>query len=160
MWRNRTSILFLASLLLWLWAHAAIAAPAASPAARCHALGTDDTLRPIPASLVAKARQLFDLSAMPDAEITRSTYYRCFAHDVLICTSGANLPCGKANRRRTIPGASAWCVDHPDADFIPMVATGHDTIYRWQCRGGKAVIVGTASRLDQRGFIAALWKRA
>ena len=56
----------------------------------------------------------------------------------MLCNEGANLPCGKANIRRSLPGATAWCKEKPNSSFIPMVATGHDTIYTWHCVNGVA----------------------
>jgi hypothetical protein len=144
---------------IWLLTSATPPAPAASPAALCRKLGTDDRLRAIPDSLVPAAIRLFYLHTMPAAWVRRSTYFRCFDRQVLICNLGANLPCGKGNASRRLPAADKWCADHPDADFIPMVVTGHDTTYRWRCAGKKAAVTGTPLALDQRGFIARFWKR-
>jgi hypothetical protein len=132
---------------------------AAPPAALCHSRGTDDRLRPLPPSLTGKAIDLFGLSAMPPEQIRRTTVYRCMAGQVMLCTVGANLPCGKANTDRHSAAADGWCGGHPDSDFIPMYVTGHDTIYRWRCAGGRAITVGKPLRVDRRGFIARLWKR-
>ncbi|MGH7101547.1 MAG: hypothetical protein ACREFJ_04040 [Acetobacteraceae bacterium] len=133
---------------------------AASPAAACRRLGTDDQLRPIPGSLVPAATRLFGLEAMPANQVERSTVFRCFEGKVLVCNYGANLPCGKADTRRTLAGASGWCATHPDAAFIPMYVTGHDTIYRWRCHGGQAVTTATIFSVDPRGFIRQFWKPA
>lgn len=146
--------------LAWLLLWPMPAALAGSPDPLCRAAATDDTLRPVPDSLVPAARRLFRLDAMPAEQIGRSTYFRCAAGRVLLCNAGANLPCGKANTSRQLPGAEAWCAEHPGADFIPMSATGHDTAYRWRCNGARAAIVGAPLKLDRRGFIARFWKRA
>ena len=135
-------------------------ARAASPAALCRSLGTDNRLRPLPRSLTGKASELFGLSAMPPDQVRRTTVYRCMAGHVMLCTVGANLPCGKANTGQHSAAADEWCTDHPDSDFIPMYITGHDTIYRWRCTGGSAITVGKPLRVDRRGFIARFWKRA
>jgi hypothetical protein len=126
----------------------------------CGTPGTDDTLRPIPETLVPAAVRLFQLEAMPAEQVRQTTYYRCAGGRVLLCTTGANLPCGKANTSRRLQAADAWCAEHPGSDFIPAFATGHDTIYRWRCRGGRAATVGAAMKLDRRGFIARYWKPA
>ena len=136
------------------------AAGPASPAAFCRTVRTDDRLRPIPDSLVPAATRLFQLAAMPPGQVRRSTYFRCAAHHVLLCTVGANLPCGKANTQRHLPAADAWCAAHPGSDFVPMYVTGHDTIYTWLCRGTAATIVRRRFKVDRRGFIAEFWKRA
>ncbi|MGH7067158.1 MAG: hypothetical protein ACREFO_14705 [Acetobacteraceae bacterium] len=140
-------------------ASVAAAPAAASPASVCRKLGTDDRLREIPRSLVPTAARLFGLEAMPAAQVQRSTVFRCFEGQVLVCTYGANLPCGKADTRRDLAGATEWCTKNPDADFIPMYVTGHGTIYRWRCHDGKAVISAAIFTVDPRGFITEFWKR-
>ena len=41
-----------------------------------------------------------------------------------------------------------------------MFVTGHDTVYRWHCSGGKAVTEGIVETVDARGFLSRLtaWK--
>ena len=138
-------------------------APAAqaaeTPAQHCRRVGTDDATRPIPASLVPAAKRLFGLEA-PDDAVRRTTVFRCMGGAVLICTVGANLNCGKANTDRALASARRYCREHGDAPFIPAFVTGHDTAYRWQCRGGEAVAGEPAEALDARGFVARLWKPA
>lgn len=124
----------------------------------CRGAATDDVPRPIPESLVPAAVRLFGLEAMPPEQVRRSTVYRCDAGRVLVCNLGANLPCGKANTRRTLPEADAWCAEHPGSDFIPMYVTGHDTVYRWHCQDAKAATIGKPLAVDRRGFISRLWK--
>jgi hypothetical protein len=83
--------------------------------------GTDDGLRPIPQSLVPAARRIFSLK-MPDQQVLHSTVFRCAKGHVPVCSYGANLPCGKANSDRDLPGTEAWCHNHPNADLIPRFA--------------------------------------
>ncbi|MGH7111795.1 MAG: hypothetical protein ACREFK_15360 [Stellaceae bacterium] len=147
------------AIAIGLAAGATLPAAAASPAALCRKLGTDDHLRPIPPALVPAARRLFDLHAAPAQWVRRATVFRCFAHHVLICNLGANIPCGKADTRRDLPAADRWCAGHPGSDFIPYVVTGHDSIYRWHCAGARAAASGPARAVDARGFIARFWKR-
>lgn len=137
------------------------AAPAAaeSPGQYCGAAGTNDSLRPIPQPLVSTARKLFDLGAMPESQIRRSTWLRCDRGRALLCNEGANLPCGKANTRRDLPATEQWCKVHPNSDFIPAYVTGHDTIYAWKCSGTTAAITATVFQTDRRGFISQFWKR-
>ena len=130
----------------------------AQEAARlCREMGTDDTLRTVPASLVPAAKRLFALR-MPSSQVQRATVFRCVEGKVVLCTWGADLPCGKANTQRRLPSAEAWCRDHPDTDMIPTFATGSDTIYRWRCAGGAPQIVEQAADTDARGFVARYWK--
>lgn len=135
-----------------------VPARAETPAQICARLDTDDTLRPIPASLVPAVNALFE-TRMPSQYAVNSTVYRCAEGHVLICTSGANLPCGKANASRTNTGAAEWCRQNPDAVFVPAFATGHDTIYEWQCRGQVPIAASQTYAVDSRGYIAELWKR-
>ena len=143
-----------AGLLLAPAAHAA-----ETVAQLCRRVDTDDTPRPIPALLVPAAARLFGLD-MPDDAVRRATVFRCMEGAVLICATGANLPCGKANTSRTLDSAARFCRNNPDAPFVPAFVTGHDTIYRWQCRGTEAVAGEPAEALDARGFMARLWKPA
>lgn len=152
-------IVWLAALLGLAGAFFAAPARAASPATYCQQAGTDDTLRPIPESLVPAAVRLFGLSHVPADAVQRGTYYRCYDHHVFVCNLGANLPCGKADTSRDLAGANQWCAENPDSDFIPMYVTGHDTIYRWRCAGPKAVTTGTLFHVDPRGFVAEMWKK-
>jgi hypothetical protein len=135
-----------------------IAAPRAgeSPHAYCARVGTDDTLRTPPRSLTPAIRRLFNLKG-PNAP--KTSYYRCAAGRLLVCWVGANLPCGKANTSRTLPGAAQWCRTHPNSDFIPMYVTGHDTIYSWRCIGDAAHAGALIGKLDGRGFFAEYWKK-
>jgi hypothetical protein len=135
-------------------------ARAVPPRDYCRQIGTDDTLRPIDRSLLPAAVRVFHLERVAADEVLRSTYFRCAERHVFVCTVGANLPCGKADTRQTLPGTDEWCAAHPGSDFIPMVATGHDTIYRWRCNGSVAAIAGRTLDVDRRGFIAQYWRRA
>jgi hypothetical protein len=121
---------------------------------------TDDTLRPIPQRLVPAAKRLFGLDRMPDRQIRRSTVFRCAGGHTLLCNYGANLPCGKANADRRLPGAEAWCHVHPDADFIPHFAIPSGNIYAWRCVAGAPRIVSQIDDIDPQGFVARYWKPA
>src|SRR6516165_12839607 len=68
-----------------------------SPVEYCQQIRTDDTLRTVPPSLVSAVVRLFQLEAMPLAQVERSTYFRCADGQVFVCTVGANLACGKAD---------------------------------------------------------------
>jgi hypothetical protein len=133
-------------------------ARAETPTQTCSRVGTDDTLRPISISLVPAVNTLFHTSVPPQMALD-STVFRCADGHVLACTTGANLPCGKANLSLTSTGAAEWCRDNPSAAFVPAVATGHYTIYQWRCRNGSPEIVRQMSAVDSRGFVAGYWKR-
>ncbi|WP_325598808.1 hypothetical protein [Rhodopila sp.] len=134
--------------------------PAASetPAAICKRLKTDDRQRPIPESLVPAVNAAFG-TRLPAHIAVGTTVYRCADGHVLVCTAGANIPCGKANTSRTPgPGPRDWCRNNPNADFIPAVATGHDTIYAWACKDGHPRIIRQMEQVDRRGFMSRYWK--
>ena len=85
-------------------------------------------------------------------------FVRCAGKKLLACVIGANLNCGKANLSRSLPGASEFCRSNPDADNIPMAATGHDTIYAWRCVGKRAVAGKAVVVVDSDGYDAGNWK--
>jgi hypothetical protein len=140
----------------------ALAVPLAGaerPTAVCARVGTDDTPRAIPEGLVAAVNAVFG-TRMPVKVAVATTVFRCADGHVLVCTTGANLPCGAADTSRTPgPGAVEWCRTRPSADFIPAFATGHSTIYAWRCENGQARIVRQLQGVDPRGFVARYWKR-
>ncbi len=158
--------------LAWLAILAAvlIAAPAraaddADPFTVCKA--TPDLDEPVIAKRVsramlnrmAKALKLQmtarDLDAMREA-----FYWRCMNADVYVCFVGANIPCwSKADTSRTSEGATTWCAEHPNDEFVPAYATGHETIWAWRCDGDQAVITNDAPPLDPRGFLVQQWAR-
>jgi hypothetical protein len=138
--------------------HLASAAPAETPAQFCTGVTTDDTLRPVPESLVPAVNTVFG-TRMPARMATDTTVFRCASGHVLVCTTGASLPCGPANANRTPDaGMQQWCRDHPAEAFIPAVATGHDTIFEWRCRDGTPQVVRQTQTVDPRGFISAYWQ--
>jgi hypothetical protein len=130
---------------------------AETPAAFCARVGTDDTLRPIPAALVPAVNAAFH-TAMPADVATHMTVFRCVDRRVLVGGVGANLPCGKADTRPVSVGGAHWCAEHANAPFIPAYATGHATIFDWRCRDGAPVITKQRFKVDRRGFVAAFWR--
>jgi hypothetical protein len=137
-----------------------VAARAQDVQSLCARMADDDRVRPIPAVLVPKARRLFDFSPdSPSAYIRKSTSFRCMRGKVWLCNYGANLVCGKANPNRTSAGAADFCKQNPGSDIVPMAATGHDTIYEWNCVGDEAHIARQIETVDPRGFITENWKR-
>jgi hypothetical protein len=127
-----------------------------TPRHYCARVGTDDTLRKPPRSLGADIRRMFGIDGK---YALQASYWRCAGSDVLVCTIGANLPCGKADTTTRMPAASKWCGTHANSDFIPMVVTGHDTIYAWRCVGRTAKPGAQTGHVDARGFFADNWKK-
>jgi hypothetical protein len=125
-------------------------------AAYCRRSANNSDARPVPDSLAPLVAKAFAL----DEQVVRgASYYRCADGLLLACAIGANLPCGKGNVSRQIPGADEFCRRNPSSNFIPMSITGHDTIYAWRCAGGFAAPGRPVERLDRQGFVARYWKR-
>jgi len=153
-WRARVILSTTATLALaGSLSFCAEAAP--SPRAYCAKVVNDDQLRAAPPSFGNAIKELFDISGI---FAVQTTNYRCADGKVLLCNEGANLPCGKANLGKDLPGATTWCKSNPNSNFIPMVATGHDTVYRWRCVKGVATPGAPLSEIDPRGFFADEWK--
>ena len=109
----------------------------------------------VPPNLVPAVAAAFgiDKDAVPN-----TAFVRCAGAKLMGCYVGANLDCDKANTHRVLPGAAAWCRQNPGPTNIPMVATGHDTIYEWSCKGRRAVAGRQVMKVDPRGYIADNWK--
>ena len=118
-------------------------------AANTEALAVPDALAPA----VAKA------FGVDDQAVRGASYYRCVRGRLLACVVGANLPCGKADVRRRLPGVDDYCRQNPGSTFIPMAITGHDTVYAWRCAGAVAAPGRPTERVDGRGYVARVWKR-
>ena len=109
----------------------------------------------VPADLIASVAKTFQVD---DATVSSGAFVRCVGAKLLGCYVGANLVCDKADTRRSLPGATAWCRDNPGSTGIPMSATGHATIYDWSCKGRHAVSGKTLMPVDAQGYIAENWK--
>lgn len=134
-----------------------LAPPAAalSRAAYCAAGARSGAPVPVPKPLEAEVARTL---GVPLDLVRRGAFVRCAGAKLLACWVGANLNCGKADARRSLTGATAYCRANPNADFIPMVATGHDTIYAWRCAGGRAVAGKAVRAVDPDGYDAGNWK--
>ncbi len=136
------------------------------PFAYCAAVGTIDapdaryTGAKVPDS-IAKALQKAT-GAAPDAPLTifvQNSYWRCMDGKVYGCFGGANLPCtAKADTNRT-PTAEEkdFCKANPNADVVPAVVAGRETVYEWQCKNGAPEIVKQLATPDARGFLSQFW---
>jgi len=155
---RRNSIVLLVLSTIALLAGTASWAQTEAPAQYCKRVGTDDTLRATPPSPAPEVRRLFRLDIQDEA-VAQTSFFRCMAGSVMVCTKGANLPCGKANASRSLPAADQYCGASPDSDLVPMSVTGHDTIYQWRCVGTSAVAGGEVERTDERGFFIRFWRR-
>jgi hypothetical protein len=126
-----------------------------APRRYCADIVNDDTVRPAPPALAGAIKRLFNIGGKYALETTQ---YRCADGKVLLCAIGANLPCGKANTSTDLPGVNDWCPQNPNASFIPMFVTGHDTIYEWHCEGNVAKSGKRIGTVDAHGFFTEYWK--
>jgi hypothetical protein len=123
----------------------------------------DDTVRNYQPSLHDAALKAFkkffpDAARKPtDEMLAGQAKFRCMGGRIHACFIGANLPCSKMNTDKVNTGADAFCKDNPAAESVPMVATGHDTIYSYRCKDGHAEVARTLYQTDQRGFAQSLW---
>jgi hypothetical protein len=131
---------------------------AGAPGPVCRPSETDTATRPIPLSVAPAVIASFGVRMTPD-EVVHTGVMRCVGGQPLACLVGANLNCGKADTRTSNAGASRWCGDHPNADFVPAFAAGHETIYAWRCEGARAVVERQVEHVDRQGFVAENWRR-
>lgn len=135
------------------------AAEITDPEQYCRKVGDDDTLRYFPKSLLPRIQRLLGVPVYEDESPIRYAF-RCMGKAVYVCNHGANIPCVKGNTSRSIPEVTAFCRQHPDADGVPAVATGHDTIYDWRCQGEEAIAEkNKIITLDRRGFKSIEWQK-
>jgi hypothetical protein len=87
------------------------------------------------------------------------TIWRCMGRKVYACNFGANLPCdSKANTDKTPTQAMAdFCKESPNADFIPMSVTGHETIFSWRCVKDLPELIEQIAQVDAAGYLANIW---
>lgn len=111
--------------------------------------------RPLPAALQRLAAKALDTDI---ASLQAAAYFRCSHGRLLVCTVGANLSCGKADTDENPRPVVAFCRENPDASIVPMVVTGHDTIYSWSCVHGAPQLQEPAAALDADGYLVDHWR--
>jgi hypothetical protein len=148
----------LLAIALAVWSFALAGARAEDLNAYCARVGDQDQPKPIPPDLVSQAIRLFYVTPVDPQQVEKSTVYRCMRGALWLCNYGANLSCAKANVSRVSKGAKNYCREFPNSSVVPMFATGHETIYTWECAGEEPRIKA-AEKVDERGFIANQWKR-
>jgi hypothetical protein len=146
-------------------------APLDDPSGFCAAVGTAD--EPEGAGYTGPkvpdwmARALWRASGgVEDAdEDTFSMAYlaewRCVDGAVLACSYGANIPCGSKADTETTPGEGAlwWCRENPDAEWVPVAATGRSTVFSWRCVGTRPMVERQWFSVDARGYQVEFWYR-
>lgn len=174
--RTMTGIAFLLSVMLAACQPRQIAKPVeqapaqqqtySDPFAYCAAKGTIDapdagyTGDALPDALIDAFYTAagLDPSGMPSEVFKQQTFWRCLDGKVYACSVGANLPCQVKMKIDPTPSEpiKAYCTTTPDAEFVPMSVTGHDTIFSWRCVKGKPEVTHV-EELDTRGYMKRIW---
>lgn len=137
-----------------------------NPFEYCKAVGTADTPGAeytgpkMPESITGVLRRDMGVSdTMPKEMFDDGTYWRCMDGSVYACNVGNNLPCQDKADVSKIPndGMLNYCGENPDADLIPMYASGRATVYEWKCANGTPEIVKQVAKTDKAGYIADIW---
>jgi len=137
-----------------------------NPFEYCKAVGTIDTpgseyIGPkMPDAISEKLRRDWGVSeSMPVDMFNDGTYWRCMDGNVYACNVGNNLPCqDKADvSKEPNDGMLNYCGENPDAEFIPMFASGRTTVYEWKCDDGTPEIVKQIAETDKAGYIKSIW---
>ena len=125
----------------------------------CTQAVNDDTVHPYePALHTAFAAAFGDAKGPPPEDDLKTGAYRCMDSHLVGCLVGANLPCFKMDASPQNKGADAFCQGNANSDSVPLVASGHGSIYEYKCVGNRAEIKDTMYQLDKRGFARDLWK--
>jgi hypothetical protein len=87
------------------------------------------------------------------------SFWRCVDGKVKACFVGANLPCqAKADlSKEPNSGITDYCKENKDAEFVPAVASGRETVYEWLCKAGVPEIGKQVMNADAQGFISEIW---
>jgi hypothetical protein len=109
----------------------------------------------VPMNLWPGVATVFELN---DDAPRDAAFVRCVGDKLMGCYVGANLNCDKADTRRTLPGATAWCRQNPGSKGVPAATTGHATIYDWSCNGRRAAARNAVLTVDRQGYVADNWK--
>jgi hypothetical protein len=128
--------------------------PARAAPSSC-AVGVGPTASTVPTGLLPKVAKAFKIS---EDQVRSTASVRCVGPTLMACWVGANLDCGRADVRRSLLGATAFCRANPGAAVVPMAATGHATIYDWKCAGRRAQAGKPTVAVDRQGYISANWK--
>ncbi|MGE3960951.1 MAG: hypothetical protein AB7F65_04645 [Dehalococcoidia bacterium] len=136
------------------------------PWAYCAAVGTVDAPdehyagEAVPVAVAEGIR--FATGASADAPLeffTTGTTWRCMDGEVYACTVGANLPCDARAETSDQPTQEMveFCRADPQADAIPAVVTGRETVFAWVCEDGAPVADAQVFHPDERGYLAEIW---
>ncbi|HXF63407.1 MAG TPA: hypothetical protein VNK95_17390 [Caldilineaceae bacterium] len=135
------------------------------PYAYCAAVGTIDEpderyVGPAaPESIARDLRAVLNTPNTPLEVYQQGLFWRCMDGRVYACMVGANLPCwAKADlSQEPTPAMNDFCAENPDAEGIPAVVTGRETVYTWRCEGTTAVVDSQIGEVDERGYLTNIW---
>jgi putative hemolysin len=135
------------------------------PFAYCTAVGTIDapgatyTGLQVPQLVAEGLQKALNAPDTPLSVLEQGTSWRCMDGEVYACFVGANLPCdAKANTDRTPTEEERdFCRQNRNADAIPAVVTGRETVFAWRCRDGAPEIVEQVFQPDAQGFLSDIW---
>lgn len=137
-----------------------------NPFEYCKAVETADTPGKeytgpeMPEAITQALRKHMGISdTMPKEMFDDGTHWRCMDGSVYACNVGNNLPCmDKADMsKEPNTGMLNYCGENPDADIIPMYASGRATVYEWKCADGTPEIVKQIAETDKAGYIKSIW---
>lgn len=140
----------------------------------CARVDTDDTLREYAPGLRERTmqalRQLSQASELDlpgldaaqddsalDSYLGHYAKFRCMYGRVMVCAIGADHPCDKLDKSQGMSRVTRFCQDYPNDDNVGLSVAGHDSLYEYRCRDGRAEIIGGPWRLDARGFADVFW---
>ena len=138
-----------------------------NPYAYCAAVGNRDivpagaTGGQFPAVLDQAMIEQGLISASVPKAVRQKTLWRCMDGEVLVCLTGANLPCGEKADASNTPSQAmlTFCRANPGAETIPVIVTGRATIYTWRCNGESPSVIEQIFSTDKQGFLADFWYR-
>jgi hypothetical protein len=137
----------------------------ADPFAYCAAVGTIDapgatyTGPKVPESVAQGLQVALNAPETPLDALENGSSWRCMDGKVYACFVGANLPCeARANIDQTpTQDEIDFCQQNKNADVIPAVVTGRETVYEWRCRDGAPETVQQVFQPDAQGFVSEIW---
>jgi hypothetical protein len=113
----------------------------------------------VPDSVATGLQMALNAPDTPLEMLKNGSSWRCMDGEVYACFVGANLPCeAKANSDRTpTVEETDFCQQNRNADVIPAVVTGRETVFEWRCRDGDPEIVRQVFQPDAQGFLSEIW---
>ena len=133
-----------------------IALPAAADPAGAYCGKSASTHeRPLPAALQALAAKALDTDV---ASIQADAYLPLFARTSVGLHGRRQSELRESRHEQASALGHRLLPENPDASVVPMVVTGHDTIYSWSCVHGAPQIQEPSAAVDADGYVADNWR--